>query len=83
MHKKLLILFLLVSFLGIAQKKEYKGYGIASGIASASTPTLKAHHVVLGKYYVDRQKLGNGVLDIRYAKNKHFFSLAYILVLFS
>jgi hypothetical protein len=51
----------------IAQKKEYKGYGIAS----ASTPTLKAHHVVLGKYYVDRQKLGNGVLDIRYAKNKH------------
>jgi hypothetical protein len=44
----------------------YKGYGLAS---------LKPHHVVLGKYFIDRKKLGNGIFDLRYAKNKHLTNI--------
>jgi hypothetical protein len=48
----------------LAQSGNYKGYGIPH-------TSLKSHHILMGKYYLDRQKLGNGILDIRYARNKH------------
>jgi hypothetical protein len=55
------------SRMNLAQAGNYKGYGVGN---------LKSHHVVIGnKYYVDRQKLGNGILDIRYARNKHLTNI--------
>jgi len=32
---------------------------------------LKSHQQVVNKYYVDKQKLSEGILEIRYIKNKH------------
>jgi hypothetical protein len=58
------------SRLKLAQTGSYKGYGVAMTV-----PKLKSHHAIVGKYYVDRQKLGNGILDIRYARNKHLTNI--------
>lgn len=46
---------------------EFKGYGIEGN----KECKLKNYHHVIGKYYVDKKKLGTGILDIRYVKNRH------------
>jgi hypothetical protein len=51
-------------FIDYREGNGYKGYGLKKG--------LKAHHSVINnRYYVDRKKLGNGILDVRYVRNKH------------
>jgi PKD repeat protein len=51
-------------FIAFREKTGYSGHGLNGN--------LKAHHTIINnKYYVDRKKLGNGVLEVRYAKNKH------------
>jgi len=47
----------------LAIKGEYQGFG------------LKPFHAKVGKYYVDQQKLGRGILEVRYAKNRHLTNI--------
>jgi hypothetical protein len=46
-----------------AMRGEYQGFG------------LKSFHVPIGKYYIDKHKLGSGILEIRYAKNRHLTNI--------
>jgi hypothetical protein len=46
-------------------KDEKHGHGIS----------LKPHHKGINNFYVDSQKLGNGILEVRYKKNKHLTNI--------
>jgi hypothetical protein len=46
--------------------RKYEGFGVKPAIG---------HHTIVGRYYVDRRKLGKGILDIRYNKNKHLTNI--------